>query len=160
MQTLRLTRTEIDEPQPLLSEVTAQYDTVEDANFLAQATIYAQELPRKVRAFFGTFKLAEPSGICLVSGYPIDDTEIGRTPSSWESKPIPSPTLKEEVFFFLCGSLLGEPIGWSTQQDGYILHDVLPIKGHEKKQLGTGSEEVLTWHTEDAFIHIVETISP
>jgi Fe(II)/alpha-ketoglutarate-dependent arginine beta-hydroxylase len=27
----------------------------------------------------------------------------------------------------------------------------MPIKGHEQEQLGTGSEVLLTWHTEDAF---------
>jgi Fe(II)/alpha-ketoglutarate-dependent arginine beta-hydroxylase len=51
----------------------------------------------------------------------------------------------------LQGSLLGDIFGWATQQDGYLVHDVLPIKGHENEQLGTGSEQLLWWHTEDAF---------
>jgi Fe(II)/alpha-ketoglutarate-dependent arginine beta-hydroxylase len=51
----------------------------------------------------------------------------------------------------LCSALLGDPVGWATQQDGRIMHDVFPIKGHEKEQLGSGSEELLTWHTEEAF---------
>jgi len=38
-----------------------------------------------------------------------------------------------------------------TQQDGHIIHDVMPIKGHEHEQLGSSSEELLWWHTEDAF---------
>jgi enduracididine beta-hydroxylase len=42
-------------------------------------------------------------------------------------------------------------VGWSTQQAGHHVHDVIPIKGHEHEQLGSSSEELLTWHTEDAF---------
>jgi len=49
------------------------------------------------------------------------------------------------------GSLLGDCIGWATQQEGHLVHDILPIKGMEHEQLGSGSEELLWWHTEDAF---------
>jgi Fe(II)/alpha-ketoglutarate-dependent arginine beta-hydroxylase len=51
----------------------------------------------------------------------------------------------------LLGSLLGHPFAWATQQDGRLVHDVIPIKGHEREQLGSSSEALLTWHTEDAF---------
>ena len=32
-----------------------------------------------------------------------------------------------------------------------MVHDILPIKGHEQEQMGSGSEVLLTWHVEDAF---------
>src|SRR6185436_2999157 len=32
-----------------------------------------------------------------------------------------------------------------------VVHDIVPIKEHESEQLGSGSKEELTWHTEDAF---------
>jgi Fe(II)/alpha-ketoglutarate-dependent arginine beta-hydroxylase len=32
-----------------------------------------------------------------------------------------------------------------------LVHDVFPIKGNENIQIGTGSEQTLWWHTEDAF---------
>jgi len=32
-----------------------------------------------------------------------------------------------------------------------VVHDIAPIQGHEKEQLGSGSGEELTWHVEDAF---------
>jgi hypothetical protein len=56
-----------------------------------------------------------------------------------------------QILFILYGSLLGDVFGWATQQDGHIVHDVFPIKGNEQAQLGTGSEQTLWWHTEDAF---------
>jgi enduracididine beta-hydroxylase len=148
---VELTDDEIQAIQSLTKAITARYDSVEEHDFLCEAVTYAQELPRSLRARLNAFRLAEPSGICLVTGYPIDDRQIGPTPAHWKAKPVPAPTLREDLFFFLCAALLGDPIGWATQQDGYILHDVMPIKGHEQEQLGTGSEVLLTWHTEDAF---------
>ncbi len=47
--------------------------------------------------------------------------------------------------------MLGDPFCWATQQNGRLVHDVLPIKGHEHEQLGSSSAAVLSWHTEDAF---------
>jgi Fe(II)/alpha-ketoglutarate-dependent arginine beta-hydroxylase len=55
------------------------------------------------------------------------------------------------MLLVLLGSALGECLAWATQQDGYLVHDILPIRGNEHEQLGTGSEELLCWHTEDAF---------
>lgn len=135
----------------LLDEIVRQYRTVEDQDFLRNAPIYAHELPRRLRQFLADFKLMEVAGVCLVSGYPIDDMKIGRTPSHWNIKAAVSPALHEEIFFTLCAALLGDVFGWSTQQDGYTLHEVLPIKEHENEQIGSGSLQKLWWHTEDAF---------
>ncbi|MCB1054539.1 MAG: TauD/TfdA family dioxygenase [Acidobacteria bacterium] len=55
------------------------------------------------------------------------------------------------MFLVLIGSLLGECIGWTTQQAGRVVHDIAPIKAHQHEQLGSGSEQLLWWHTEDAF---------
>src|SRR6185295_15354835 len=62
-----------------------------------------------------------------------------------------SPALEYEILFVLASALLGDCMGWSTQQDGRIIHDVLPIRGMENEQIGVGSEQTIWWHTEDAF---------
>lgn len=113
--------------------------------------LFAQELPRRVRAAVHEYRLSERHGAMVVTGLPVDDAVIGDTPAHWANKPVPSPSLRYDVAFFLISCLLGEPIAWATQQDGYLMHDVFPIKGHEKEQIGSGSEELLTWHTEDAY---------
>ena len=136
----------------LLKDITSRYKSVEDEELLDDICLYAHELPRGVRSFLNDFKLREPSpGCCIISGYPVDQEKIGPTPAHWKDRPELSPTLDEEVYLLLCGSLLGESLGWATQQDGHIVHDVMPIKGHEYEQLGTGSQELLWWHNEDAF---------
>jgi Fe(II)/alpha-ketoglutarate-dependent arginine beta-hydroxylase len=87
----------------------------------------------------------------MISGYPMDQEKIGPTPGHWKNKQGRSRAMEEEILLVLFGSLLGDCIGWATQQDGYVVHDILPIKGHETEQLGSGSEQLLWWHTEDAF---------
>lgn len=147
-----LTDAEVKSIKGLLSEVVSQYDSAEDPMFLKECAIIAGDLPRRVRIFLNDFKYLEPpTGACVISGFPIDERKIGPTPDHWKSRSKVSPTLAEEVLFLLFGSLLGDAIGWSTQQGGYIMHDVLPIKAHEDAQISTGSQQTISWHNEDAF---------
>jgi alpha-ketoglutarate-dependent taurine dioxygenase len=137
----------------LVDGIAAKLDSVEDPELLRQAPVHAQELPRRLRAALVELRLTEPDAAHLIiSGFPVDDGEIGPTPAHWnrpgEKR---SPALAYEIFLVLASSLLGEPIGWKTQQAGRIVHDVMPIQGMEQEQIGTGSEMTIWWHTEDAF---------
>jgi Fe(II)/alpha-ketoglutarate-dependent arginine beta-hydroxylase len=152
MLRLELTGGEIKSIQSLINNIAAEYDSVENVDFLNRAILYAHELPLRVRSFLNDFRLNEPpSGVCTISGYPLNLSAIGATPTHWKWREDARSSLHEQILFVLYGSLLGDLLGWSTQQDGYLVHDVLPIKGHENEQLGTGSEQALWWHTEDAF---------
>jgi Fe(II)/alpha-ketoglutarate-dependent arginine beta-hydroxylase len=152
MSRVVLTGDEVASVRSLLRELASRFRTPEDPQFLKEADVYAHELPRRVRAAFREFRLTEPKDALLtVSGYPVDQDKIGRTPRHWRDRDPSNDTLEEEMLLVLFGSLLGDVIGWSTQQDGRIVHDIFPIQGHEHEQLGSGSEELLTWHTEDAF---------
>lgn len=148
---LTLTPEEVVEIRSLLENLRTRWTSIQEGDFHNQAPLFAHQLPLRVRRHLNHFRLSEPEEICLISGWPVDQERIGPTPTHWRSKPQPSPTLAEEMLLVLFGSLLGDTIGWSTQQDGYLVHDVSPIQGHEKEQLGSGSEELLWWHTEDAF---------
>jgi len=152
MNQITLTEPEVKSIQSLLSEVASQYSSSENPNFLNNAATISHQLPIRIREFLSMYKLFEPPpGICIISGYPINDKKIGKTPDHWKFREGISPALEEELLLVLYGSLLGDIFGWSTQQNGHIMHDVFPIKGHENEQLGTGSEQLLTWHSEDAF---------
>ena len=150
MHRLELTDGEVGEIRLLVKEVTSRHGSVEEADFLDSVTTYAQELPRRIRVFLNTFRLAEPSGVCVTSGYPVDDSKIGKTPVHWRKVPGSSSTMEEEVFLNLCGALLGDAIAWAHQRGGLICQDLVPIEGHENEMLGSGSEQELVWHTEDA----------
>jgi Fe(II)/alpha-ketoglutarate-dependent arginine beta-hydroxylase len=152
MWALSLSAHEIDAVQALTHGIALEHKSVEEVEFIRRAPVYAHELPRRIREFLSDFKLQEPAcGVCLISGYPIDNARIGKTPSHWKWKLDTTTSLEEQIMFVLFGCLLGDPFAWATQQDGYLMHDVLPIKDNEYDQLGTGSEQLLWWHTEDAF---------
>lgn len=152
MWAFSLSAHEVEAVQALTHEIASEYKSVEDPQLIRRATIYAHELPRRIRQFLTEFKLLEPAdGVCLISGYPIDNVRIGKTPAHWKWKLDAATSFEEQIMFLLLGCLLGDPFAWATQQDGYLMHDVFPIEGNQYDQLGSGSEQTLWWHTEDAF---------
>jgi Fe(II)/alpha-ketoglutarate-dependent arginine beta-hydroxylase len=136
---------------PLLTELAREFDTIEDAELMRQAPRLAAALPPHLVQFLEDFRLREPVALCLVSGLEISEERLGPTPVHWRDSQYASPAFPQEIFFLLCASVLGDVFGWATQQDGRIMHDVLPIKGHEYVELGSNSLQHLSWHTEDAF---------
>jgi len=77
--------------------------------------------------------------------------EPPRTPRHWKDVCNGQLAPQYDSLLVLLCSVLGEVFRWSTQQDGRLVHDALPIRGHEYEQLGTSSMVDLNWHTEDAF---------
>jgi len=149
---LQLTAEEAGEMRALACGLAGVYRSTEDPALFHDATVHAHGLPRRVRSALNDFRLDEPSSALLVvSGYPVDDDAIGDTLAHWKLRPERPSTFAEEILLILLGALLGDCIGWATQQDGRVVHDILPIRGMEHEQLGSGSEEPLWWHTEDAF---------
>jgi Fe(II)/alpha-ketoglutarate-dependent arginine beta-hydroxylase len=152
MWALSLSAHEVAAVQALTHEIALEHKSVEEAQFIRRATVYAHELPRRVREFLTDFKLQEPAdGVCVISGYPIDNTRLGKTPAHWKWRLDAATSLQEQIMFVLFGCLLGDPFAWATQQDGHLMHDVFPIEQDKYEQLGSGSEQVLWWHSEDAF---------
>ncbi|MEV7185645.1 guanitoxin biosynthesis L-enduracididine beta-hydroxylase GntD [Kitasatospora sp. NPDC093102] len=151
MQKLQLRDEDIVAIEKVAAEVAERFSSIEDPALHRAAQVYAHELPRELRTALVDFKLTEPSGVLVVSGLPVEDAELGPTPPDWRDKAAPDATLRFDIPFLLISCLLGEPIGWATQQDGRIMHDIFPIRAHEHGQIGWGSAETLAWHTEDAF---------
>jgi Fe(II)/alpha-ketoglutarate-dependent arginine beta-hydroxylase len=149
--TVRLGADALHRIDALVSELMSAFSSVETDQFQRAAVIAAHELPRGLRTALSEFKLDEPAPGCLIQGFDVNDGVIGLTPRDWRDMPPNSPALREEIFFYLCGQLLGEPVAWATQQSGRVMHDIFPIRGCEDEQIGAGSQTTLTWHTEEAF---------
>lgn len=144
----RLDSFEIDLLAGLLDDL--EQETVEaDDRCLAEAAYRAaSRLGPNLRRPLDSMRLHErPVGLVL-SGFPIDDDSIGPSPKSWRAVP---PLRRQELFLLLVSAPLGQPFGYRTQQDGRLVHDILPMRGDEDEQLGSSSATELTWHTEDAF---------
>ncbi|MDY7095639.1 MAG: hypothetical protein SX243_21910, partial [Acidobacteriota bacterium] len=149
---LELQQEEIHEIRKILEDLKSRYGSAESEDFLLNAALFAHQLPRRVRKVVNDFKQLEPrEAVLVVANYPIDETKVGRTPAHWKFEEDRARVVEEEMYLVLIGTLLGECIGWSTQQAGRVVHDIAPIEAHKGEQLGSGSEQLLWWHTEDAF---------
>jgi Fe(II)/alpha-ketoglutarate-dependent arginine beta-hydroxylase len=151
MDRLVLDPAELRQVNDVLAEFEDEFDTLDLEDALQQATVLAHHLPSRIRVYLEAFRRERLPGVVCISGYQVDDDRLGPTPAHWRDRQRRSPARREELLLVMYGSLLGDPFGWATQQDGRLIHDVLPIKGHENEQLGSSSEALLTWHTEDAF---------
>lgn len=93
----------------------------------------------------------EPAdGLFVLRGLPVADDEIGPTPRHWSAASGPSTALWD-VTMLLLASILGRAFGWAGQQDGRLVHNILPSPGHEQEQTGASSSVLLSPHSEDAF---------
>lgn len=108
-------------------------------------------LPFRLRQFLDQLIRGEDSNVAsLITGFQLG-RDIGPTPLGLENRPLwDKPERRENVFFMLVSAYLGSPFGWQTQQDGKIVHDVLPIKAHKDMQIGSGSKQEISVHVEDA----------
>ncbi|MER7513097.1 arginine beta-hydroxylase, Fe(II)/alpha-ketoglutarate-dependent [Streptomyces lavendulae] len=146
-----LTPAEASAVAELTLGLAAAYGSFGDPVLLRDLPRLAARLPEGVQDFLREFKLADRHGHTVIRGHDFDQRRIGPTPDHWRGRVRPGPEFPEELLLMLYSALLGEPFGWATQQDGHLVHDIFPIRSHENDQLGMGSKQLLTWHTEDAF---------
>lgn len=143
---------EISEIEVLIADVRADYRNFDDPAFLKECPLFSRRLPDRLLAYINEFRYNPPAeGYCIVSGFPVDDARLGPTPSHWRIDDPNATCWRECLTMCLYSAALGDIFGWATQQDGRIIHDVLPVKEYQYEQLGFSSSEELTWHTEDAF---------
>ncbi|MEV8319088.1 TauD/TfdA family dioxygenase [Streptomyces sp. NPDC059900] len=106
------------------------------------------DLVRQLTALLGA--PAGWNGYRVLRGLFADLGEPGPTPLHW-SEPTGPADLPHELALALVGRLLGEVFGWANQQDGRLVHNILPSPGQETRQVGASSTLALAWHTEDGF---------
>jgi L-asparagine oxygenase len=135
----------------LAGELALQFHTSDDQQFIPAVRSAVSEIPRRISD--EVLKMAEQGEqpYLIVRGHHIDQQRIGPTPGQLRTTGAPCAALAEEGLIAIYSELIGRSFCWPTQQDGRLVHDVMPVKKDEFAQLGTGSRELLTWHTEDAF---------
>jgi L-asparagine oxygenase len=135
----------------LVERLIGDYPSPEDGAFVAAAADLARSLPDGLVRFLRSFQGGEPAVAAVIRGLPVDDGRVGPTPGHWSAHCDPARTMQEDFYFLLLGALIGEVFGWSTLQNGALLHNVLPNRAEENDQSGAGSRAPLLWHIEDAF---------
>ncbi len=107
-----------------------------------------EPLANRLRAWLGA---PDPSsGFRVVRGLFDGFAEPGPTPTHWSATD-PDDSAAHDVALALAARLLGRVFGWTDQQDGRVVHNILPSPGCEEMQVGASSTVPLTWHTEDGF---------
>ncbi|MFD9698156.1 hypothetical protein [Lentzea sp. NPDC059081] len=91
------------------------------------------------------------SGFCVIEGILSDFVaDPGPTPKSWDFADF-GRTRHLDVAFALVASTAGRVFGWKSQQDGRLVHDVVPSREFAGEQVGASSAVRLEWHTEDSY---------
>jgi Fe(II)/alpha-ketoglutarate-dependent arginine beta-hydroxylase len=134
----------------LTREVLAEYGSSTAPALLTAAPELAHRLPTALVRELRDLRLREPVPAMVVHGLRVDDQRIGPTPLDWQDRDQHDESEVHEVFLVLVSGLLGDIFGWSTLQNGRLIHDVLPMPTQENEQSGHGTVE-LAWHTEDGF---------
>lgn len=149
--TYELSASEGRQVNGLVERLIEDYSSPEDRAFVEAAADLARSLPDPMVRFLRSFQGGEPAVAAVIRGLPVDDERVGPTPEHWSAHCDPARTMREDFYFLLLGSLVGEVFGWSTLQNGALLHNVLPNRAEENDQSGAGSRAPLLWHIEDAF---------
>jgi alpha-ketoglutarate-dependent taurine dioxygenase len=134
--------------QRFVDDLVQRYGSASDPEFLRSSTRMALELDKEI---WGQCRPSDPvDGTFVLRGLDVPEDRLGRTPGHW-SRADPETTAPWDMAMVLLGSVMGRVFGWEGQQDGRIVHHIVPTAGSETEQTGASSTVELTFHTEDSF---------
>ncbi|WP_326809702.1 TauD/TfdA family dioxygenase [Streptomyces scopuliridis] len=149
MREISLTEEASLECSDLLDTLHKQFATADDPGFLRRAGHYGSRLPAELLDAIDEMRYAESVATLVVRNGPVGGADCP-TPGHWKERNRDA-TIRQDFWLALTVSQLGDPIGWSSLQDGQIYNDILPIQGQEDQQTGHGSDADLELHIEDCF---------
>jgi L-asparagine oxygenase len=110
-----------------------------------------RRLPRQLQEYlYDNGRVARAGGL-LVRGFPVDDMQIGPTPTHWRDAVERTSTVIHERFLLALAGALGAVFSFPALQAGRLVQDLLPMPGHAETKSGNSSSSLLDLHTEDAF---------
>ncbi|WP_367129331.1 TauD/TfdA family dioxygenase [Saccharothrix sp. HUAS TT1] len=145
-----LSAEEAAEAFALADRCVREYDSVEGPDFLEQAAVVAAELPKPLQRFMNRARLDDRKHAVLIAGNEARHARLEDTPEHWKLADTDG-SRAHGFLLALYSCLLGDLIGWTSQQDGRLVTDVLPVRGLEQSLVSSSSHRELGWHTEDAF---------
>lgn len=148
--TYRLSPEEAVQARELAEVVVSAYGSAGAPEFLRVVSVLVVDLPKGLRTAVNAARLNDRLHVLVIKGNVVDGDALEGTPVHWSDADTPGSRV-HAVLLALYAALLGDAIGWATQQDGRVITDVLPIPGYEDSLVSSCSEQELGWHTEDAF---------
>lgn len=151
MKELTISPDEASAMQHLACSLCHDYRTSDSERLLHHLARLAQHLPQRINAAVKECVEQPDFDFALIRQHVVIDAALGPTPRTWKTPASVQASLEYEMLLMLYGAALGTVFGWTTQQDGHIVNDLVPIPLFEKAQVGASSRVELAWHTEDAF---------
>ncbi|MDR3440147.1 TauD/TfdA family dioxygenase [Telmatospirillum sp.] len=150
--TLAISDSESVQIRSLLADIKADKRLLDQYSFLEQAHLLAQELPRRVRETFYRFKREEREPVLHVTGSPVLLDGCASTPTRYVEQEPGYELNDAQLLHGLYGSLLGEAVGFTSQRNGSIFNNIIPLPELAKTaNSSSGSAMDFGFHVEDAF---------
>ncbi len=106
---------------------------------------------RALKALLGFRAHSNEDGLLVLRGLPLDNRRIGPTPLHWSLEAQTKTSYDSEMYLMGTAALLGDVFAFSSQHQGNLIQNILPVPGDVYEQAGTSSKVFLDWHTEDSF---------
>ncbi|MGW2863967.1 TauD/TfdA family dioxygenase [Streptomyces sp. NPDC001205] len=146
------TLAEIDLPDSVRDGLGAQLAAVPDPvadidwSMSRYLQIFAQLPTRTLQQIQDFGRHPDTPGVGYVRNAPVD-TRLPGTPTDGRPSPDKATFVAEGVLLGLSG-LLGEPVGFTTEKNGQLVHDVVPVRGGATTQTNQGSSVFLNFHND------------
>lgn len=138
--------------ESLVREVKIKIDKPTEKNVLSCAPVYAQELPRILRHFFYDFIACESADAITIKTGTFFDSSSLDTPINYDELNFDYIYNDLQIAHALMSTLIGIPVGYSSQRSGKRLNNIIPTQNLESTpNSSSGSRHNFGFHTEDAF---------
>ena len=144
---VELSEAERQDIRAMLLQIKQDSQSVDETWFLEHCPVFAHELPRRIRSIFHDFRTKECPSCILVKNNPITSEDISPTPSFHRRRGEIHQLKLGQFLHGLYMSLLGEPFGFRSQQNGRVFNDLIPIQNCPANS-SSGHGDV-GFHTED-----------
>lgn len=117
---------------------------------LEEAMLLSSSLPDQVTRVLHRVRTSQPpGGGVVVRALPVD-SEIPPTPTASRRGELLSQLPVAALVQLAVATRLGEPFAFADENDGRLVHDIVPVRGSEDRQENSGST-LLELHTENGF---------
>ncbi|MFJ6750709.1 MULTISPECIES: TauD/TfdA family dioxygenase [unclassified Streptomyces] len=146
------TLAEIDLPDDVRDRLGAELAAVPDPSrnidwaMARYLQIFAQLPTKTLQQLLDFGRHPDTPGVGYVRNAPVDE-RLPETPRDGNPSPDKATFVAEGVLLGLTG-LLGEPVGFSTEKNGQLVHDVIPVEGGAMTQTNRGSSVFLNFHND------------
>lgn len=136
----------------LLADIASDSKMRDQHYFVEHAQVLAHELPRRLRETFYEFKRSESAAALVVRNNPVLSEGAGPTPLTYVEVEPGFELNDAQILHGLYGSLLGEPVGFTSQRGGSIYNTIVPMPDLAAiPNSSSGSRFDFGFHIEDAF---------